>query len=70
MVFITPAYYDNRADNNLKEPEAGKIRYSLRFFLAKCEKWCYTEKIPGLSARLGGGNDKHFRTCTTANPDQ
>jgi hypothetical protein len=70
MVFIASPSYDNRADNNLKEAEAGKIRYSLLFFLAKCEKCCYMEKIPGLSARLGGGNGKDFRTGTTANPDQ
>jgi hypothetical protein len=28
------------------------------------------EKNLALAARLGGGNDRHFRTCTTANPDQ
>jgi hypothetical protein len=60
MVFITASLYDNRGDNKLKEAKAGKIRYSLRFFLAKCEKWCYMEKIPGLSVRLGGGNDCHL----------
>jgi len=35
MVFIAFHIYDNHADNNLKEPEAGKISYSLLFFLAK-----------------------------------
>jgi hypothetical protein len=62
--------YHNRAAGNLKGARAGKITGNQLFSLAKPEKCCYTEKIPVLSVHLGGGNDIHFRTCETANPDQ
>jgi len=35
MVFVASYLYNNRADDKLKEPEAGKIRYSLLFFLPR-----------------------------------
>jgi hypothetical protein len=37
MVFIASGIYDNRVNDKLKEPEAGKIRYGLRFFLPRAK---------------------------------
>jgi hypothetical protein len=44
MVFVAFNIYDNRADDNLKEPEAGKIRYSLLFFLLSAKNGAIREK--------------------------
>jgi hypothetical protein len=44
MVFIASPVYDNHADNNLKEPEAGKIRYTLLFFLPRAKNGAIREK--------------------------
>ena len=69
MVFIASAYYDNHADNNLKEPEAGKSRYSLLFFLPRAKNGAIRKKSQVYRSASGEVRDIHFRTCTTANPD-
>jgi hypothetical protein len=44
MVFIASHVYNNYIDNNLKEPEAGKISYSLLFFLPSVKNGAIRKK--------------------------